>query len=78
MKLYKEAGVNPMGGCLPMLVQLPILWGLYQALYVLANPSVGQLQGAPFFWIQDLSFPSLESAPAGSPRPGPPKTGTCC
>ena len=40
MKLYKEAGVNPMGGCLPMLIQLPILWGLYQALYVLANPLV--------------------------------------
>ena len=38
MKLYKEAGINPMGGCLPLLVQLPILWGLYQALYVLANP----------------------------------------
>jgi YidC/Oxa1 family membrane protein insertase len=60
MKLYKEAGINPMAGCLPMLIQLPILWGLYQALYVLANPSVGQLQGAPFFWIEDLSFPSLE------------------
>ena len=60
MKLYKEAGINPMAGCLPMLVQLPILWGLYQALYVLANPSVGELMGAPFFWIEDLSFPSLE------------------
>jgi len=60
MKLYKEAGINPMGGCLPLLVQLPILWGLYQALYVLANPSVGQLQEARFFWIPDLSFPSLQ------------------
>ena len=59
MKLYKEAGVNPMGGCLPLLVQMPILWGLYQALYVLANPSVGKLTNAPFFWIPDLSFPSL-------------------
>ena len=59
MKLYKEAGVNPMGGCLPILVQMPILFGLYQALYVLANPSVGQLQEARFFWIPDLSYPSL-------------------
>lgn len=60
MKLYKEMGVNPMGGCLPLLVQLPVLWALYQALYVLANPSVGELTGASFFWIPDLSFPSLE------------------
>ena len=59
MKLYKEAGINPLGGCLPLLIQLPILWGLYQALYVLANPSVGMLNGAQFYWIPDLSFPSL-------------------
>jgi YidC/Oxa1 family membrane protein insertase len=58
-KLYREAKVNPLGGCLPLLVQLPILWGLYQALYVLANPSVGELQGAGFYWIGDLSFPDL-------------------
>lgn len=60
MKLYKEAGINPLGGCLPLLVQLPVLWGLYQALYVLANPSVGKLTGARFFWLPDLSYPSLE------------------
>jgi len=60
MKLYKEAGFNPLGGCLPLLIQLPVLWGLYQSLYVLANPSVGELQGAGFFWIPDLSYPSLE------------------
>ena len=59
MKLYKEAGFNPLGGCLPLLVQLPILWGLYQSLYVLANPSVGELAGQGFFWIPDLSFPDL-------------------
>ena len=58
-KLYKEAGVNPLGGCLPLLVQLPVLWGLYQALYVLANPSVGELQDQGFYWIKDLSFPDL-------------------
>lgn len=60
MKLYQEAGINPLGGCLPLLIQLPVLWGLYQALYVLANPSVGELTGARFFGIPDLSFPSLE------------------
>ena len=62
MKLYKEAGVNPMGGCLPMLIQLPILWALYQALYVLANPNVQQgMQVAPFYWIPNLSLPALAS-----------------
>lgn len=58
MKLYKEAGVNPMGGCLPLLIQMPILFGLYQALYILASPSMNQLAGARFFWIPDLSFPN--------------------
>lgn len=60
MKLYKEAGFNPLGGCLPLLVQMPVLFALYQALYVLANPSVGELNGARFFWVPDLAFPSLE------------------
>ncbi|HPA82780.1 MAG TPA: membrane protein insertase YidC, partial [Thermoanaerobaculales bacterium] len=51
MALYKEEGVNPMGGCLPMLVQLPILWALYK-LFLQAI----ELRHAPFFgWIQDLS-----------------------
>jgi YidC/Oxa1 family membrane protein insertase len=59
MKLYKEAGVNPLGGCLPLVIQLPILWGLYQALYILANPAVNQLTNAQFFWIPDLAFPTL-------------------
>ena len=33
MKLYKEHGVNPMGGCLPLLIQLPILFALYRVMY---------------------------------------------
>ncbi|MEA3346445.1 MAG: YidC/Oxa1 family membrane protein insertase [Chloroflexota bacterium] len=53
MKLYREAGVNPLGGCLPMLIQFPIWIGLYRALYRLANQ---QLLGA-FLWIKDLGFP---------------------
>lgn len=51
MALYKQEGVNPMGGCLPMLVQLPILWALYKLFL-----SAIELRHAPFFgWIQDLS-----------------------
>jgi YidC/Oxa1 family membrane protein insertase len=56
-KLYKEAGVNPLGGCLPLLIQLPILWGLYQSLYVLANLNKGT--PAPFMWIPNLWVPSI-------------------
>jgi YidC/Oxa1 family membrane protein insertase len=59
-KLYKEAGVNPLGGCLPLLIQLPVLWGLYQALYVLANRNHDI--PAPFFWIPDLWIPSISGA----------------
>jgi YidC/Oxa1 family membrane protein insertase len=51
MALYKTEGVNPMAGCLPVLVQLPILWALYQ-LFLHAI----ELRHAPFMlWIQDLS-----------------------
>jgi YidC/Oxa1 family membrane protein insertase len=60
MKLYKESGINPLGGCLPLLIQMPVLFALYQALYILANPSVNELTNARFFWIPDLSYPSLE------------------
>jgi YidC/Oxa1 family membrane protein insertase len=51
MALYKAEGVNPMAGCLPLFVQLPILWALYQ-LFLHAI----ELRHAPFYlWIQDLS-----------------------
>jgi YidC/Oxa1 family membrane protein insertase len=51
MKLYKEHGVNPAGGCLPMLIQLPVFWGVFRMLVV----SV-EFRHAPFFlWITDLS-----------------------
>ena len=53
MELYKEAGVNPLGGCLPMLIQLPVLIGLYSALYALAD----SVDLGPFLWIPDLAFP---------------------
>ncbi|MGC8768276.1 membrane protein insertase YidC [Calditerrivibrio sp.] len=51
MELYRKHGVNPMGGCLPMIIQIPIFFALYKALLV----SV-ELKGSPFiFWITDLS-----------------------
>jgi YidC/Oxa1 family membrane protein insertase len=52
MGLYKKHGVNPLGGCLPMLVQIPIFVALYNAL----SSSVEMWQ-APFLWIKDLSQP---------------------
>ena len=51
MKLYKEHGVNPAGGCLPMLIQLPVFWGVFRMLVV----SI-EFRHAPFaLWITDLS-----------------------
>ena len=51
MKLYKEHKVNPAGGCLPLLIQLPIFWGVFRMLVA----SV-EFRHAPFgLWIQDLS-----------------------
>ena len=51
MALYKEEGVNPMAGCLPLLVQLPLLWALYKLFL-----SAIELRHAPFiWWITDLS-----------------------
>ncbi|HUI42688.1 MAG TPA: membrane protein insertase YidC [Terriglobia bacterium] len=53
MKVYKEHGVNPLGGCLPQLVQLPILYGFYEMLVV-----VIELRHAPWLGcIKDLSLP---------------------
>lgn len=59
MKLYKEAGVNPMGGCLPLLIQLPILWALYQALYAVASTDLIPAGQRIFLWIPDLFYPTL-------------------
>lgn len=52
MELYREHKVNPLGGCLPLLLQMPIFFALYQALI----RSVA-LKGAKFLWIKDLSQP---------------------
>ncbi len=53
MKLYQEYGINPMGGCLPLLIQLPIFLAFYRVLQYSA-----ELRGQPFFgWMRDLSLP---------------------
>ena len=53
MKMYKERGANPLGGCLPMLLQMPLLF----ALFIVFRSTI-ELRGAPFvFWINDLSQP---------------------
>src|SRR5208283_4201968 len=52
MELYKKHKVNPMGGCLPMLLQIPVFFALYKVLLI----SI-ELRGAPFMlWIHDLSL----------------------
>ena len=50
MDLYKRAGVNPMGGCLPMLLQLPILWAMFRFF-----PASIELRQQSFLWADDLS-----------------------
>jgi len=52
MKLYKQYGINPVGGCLPMLIQIPIFFGLFTMLR-----QAVELRGAHFLWIRDLSQP---------------------
>ena len=58
MELYKRNGVNPLGGCLPMVLQFPVFIGLYNAL---STPI--ELRHAPFMWIKDLSRPDWQSLP---------------
>lgn len=53
MELYKKHKVNPVGGCLPMLLQIPVFFALYKILMIAI-----ELRGAPFMlWIKDLSAP---------------------
>jgi YidC/Oxa1 family membrane protein insertase len=62
MALYKEHGVNPVAGCLPMLVQMPIWIALYWALFQLAgSPEAGGHPefGKPFLWISNLGLPEF-------------------
>jgi YidC/Oxa1 family membrane protein insertase len=55
MRLYKEAGVNPLAGCFPLLLQMPIFFALYAVLF-----HTIELRQAPFvLWIRDLSQPDV-------------------
>lgn len=59
MKLYKQAGVNPMGGCLPMLIQMPILIALFYFF-----PGAIELRQQSFLWATDLaSYDSIATLP---------------
>ena len=62
MALYKDYGVNPIGGCLPMLLQMPIFFGFYTMLQ-----SAVELRGADFLWVHDLSAPDTVAHVAGLP-----------
>jgi len=52
MELYKAEKVNPLGGCLPMILQIPVFFALYQLLMRFIS-----LRGANFLWIKDLAEP---------------------
>lgn len=54
MQLYKEHGVNPFGGCLPLLIQMPIFIAFYQSLYKF---EFAVAEHAKFLWIQDIGQP---------------------
>ncbi len=52
MKLYKDYGINPVGGCLPMMIQIPIFFGLFKML-----GQAVELRNEHFLWVRDLSQP---------------------
>jgi YidC/Oxa1 family membrane protein insertase len=57
MELYKKEKINPLAGCWPILIQIPVFFALYKVLYVTI-----EMRHAPFFgWIQDLSAPDPTS-----------------
>ena len=57
VKLYEKEKVNPMAGCFPILIQIPIFFALFKTLSVTL-----EMRHAPFFgWIQDLSAPDMTS-----------------
>lgn len=66
MEFYRECGVNPLGGCFPMLLQMPVFFALYRMLWC-----AFELRGAPFvLWINDLSEPDrLLELPFAIPIP---------
>jgi YidC/Oxa1 family membrane protein insertase len=57
MELYKKEKINPLAGCLPIVIQIPVFFSLYKVLFVTI-----EMRHAPFFgWIHDLSAPDPTS-----------------
>ena len=65
MELYKKYKINPLSGCLPMILQMPVFIALYQALM-----RAIELRGNSFLWISDLSLPDAVSIPFKLPLIG--------
>jgi YidC/Oxa1 family membrane protein insertase len=62
MKFYKENGINPLGGCLPLVAQLPVFWALFNVLKAIAQwtpPAAGQAASQPKY---GMTIPFVESA----------------
>ena len=63
MELYKKAGINPMGGCIPLLIQMPILIAMFRFF-----PASIELREQPFLWADDLSsYDSVLNLPFSIP-----------
>jgi len=62
MGLYRKYGINPLGGCLPMLIQIPIFFGFFKMLDYAV-----ELRNQPFLWVDDLSQPDTVAVLAGIP-----------
>jgi YidC/Oxa1 family membrane protein insertase len=62
MGLYRKFGINPLGGCLPMFIQIPIFFGFYRMLQYAV-----ELRGQGFLWVDDLSQPDTLGYVAGVP-----------
>src|SRR5947209_568270 len=62
MKLYKDYGINPVGGCLPMMIQIPIFFGLFKML-----GQAVELRNSHFLWVKDLSQPDTVAMLFGVP-----------
>ena len=63
MELYQKVGISPMGGCLPLLIQMPILWAMFRFI-----PASIELRGESFLWADDLStYDSVVQLPFNIP-----------
>jgi YidC/Oxa1 family membrane protein insertase len=75
MELYKKEKINPVAGCWPVLIQIPVFFALYKVLFVTI-----EMRHAPFFgWIRDLAAPGpdLDLQPVRPPALQPPAPCRC-